>query len=78
MHKLQPTYYFFEQLLEDDRKQFDSTLKMLNSKKAEIDKIMARYNKAVNLQGCTENLGEFFFHTGKIASKLGREFFCDK
>lgn len=56
-HKLQPTSHFFRQLLENDKKKFDGVHRQLVSKKQKIDQIIARYNKALNLQGCMEQLG---------------------
>ena len=60
-HKLQPTSQFFRQLLENDKKKFDIVHRELVSKKQKIDIIVARFNKAVNFQGCVEKLGRSSF-----------------
>ena len=52
-----PTSHYFRQLLANDIKKFDLINRKLIDKKKEIDKIVTRYNSAVNLQGCRENLG---------------------
>lgn len=57
-HKLRSTSHFFKQLLENDKLKYDETLKQLRIKKKKIDKIMKKYNQAINLQGCKETLGK--------------------
>ena len=59
--KLQPTSHFFKQLLHTDRIKFNGFLSRMSAKKIKIDGIMAQYNKGLNLQGCKENLGIFYF-----------------
>lgn len=68
--KLQPTSKFFEQLLAKDREDFDDHIKKINIKKRKIAGIMERYNEAVNLQGCSINLGESFNFSQEIFLKL--------
>ena len=53
-----PTSHYFKQLLENDKKKFQLINQKLVQKKQQIDKIVARYNNAVNLQSCKENLGQ--------------------
>ena len=52
-----PTSHYFKQLLRNDMTKFNSIEKQLADKKKRIDSIVARYNKAVSLQGCEEHLG---------------------
>lgn len=68
--KLQPTSKFFEQLLAKDRKHFDGHIKGVNKKKRQIADIMERFNQAVNLQGCSTNLGTCFNFLKEICFKL--------
>ena len=52
-----PTSHYFKQLLQNDMFKYNSIEKQLADKKTKIDSIVARYNKAVSLQSCKENLG---------------------
>ena len=52
-----PTSHYFRQLLVNDIKKFDLINLKLIEKKYQIDRIVNRYNSAVNLQDCRENLG---------------------
>ena len=52
-----PTSHYFKQLLKNDTLNYNSIAEQLSEKKKKIDNIVARYNKAVSLQGCEERLG---------------------
>lgn len=54
-----PTSHYFKQLLDNDVLKYNSIKNQLAEKKKKIDSIVARYNKAVSLQSCEENLGLF-------------------
>ena len=56
-HKLTPTRYYFEKLLQNDKRKFTRKKKVLENKKTQIDNLISEFNEALNFEGCNSIIG---------------------